>query len=322
MKIKYNGSSDSNQLRSRGAVFNIPVSAEDYSGRDVLAIKTSTRYDKASKTFKSFDYSTYINDSSPYKKFHQVTLYLGNNVLTANLPKNITYKISNQYGKPLDWTANATLNWLSQSFSGVIQNATGGALGGSMIPRASTAQIWTGTDPLTISFTIDVIDDVQTNSSVNFQECLQILGKYALPSNGGMMYTDVPFGANLSVSYNDKNTGTHRFGGGQGKHISVLFGGMLYCEYMALKSFSVTYENTKNMLLHDYSMAGKGGSRLLPMTAKIQIELMTVEGLTKDTYTKMLMMNGPLPDTEHQSSGNFNVDITGLRNFVMGSSSE
>lgn len=316
--IYYNGSSDSGQLRSKGAVFNIPVSAEDYSSKDVLKVKSSTNYERGSKSYKAFDYSTYINDSSPFKKFHQITLYLGNNILTANLPQNITYKIANKYAQPLQWAANASLNWLAQSFSGELKSWGINGVG-SMIPRASTAWIWTGTDPLTLSFTIDVMDDTQSNSNVNFQECLQVLGNYALAENGGMMYTNTPYSANLSISYKDNETNkTKSFGGGSGKAVSVLIGGMLYCQNMTLKSFQVQYNNTKNMLLHDYSMVGKGGARLLPMTAKLTIELQTVEAVTASNFTKMIMMSSDNPDGETQLSGNFNADITGLRNFVNG----
>lgn len=315
--IHYNGSSDSLSLRSGNAKFNIPTSVEDYAGKTILNPMNSVNLSRKAANsdpqgYRAFDFSTYINDSNPLKKFHQITFYLGNKyILTANLPKNVTYKIGNRYTTPLAFTSNAGLNLLMQSFSGEF-SSSGASYSG--IPRASTAQIWSGPEPLTLQFDIDVIDDTDSSSRANFQECLKYLGEYVLPSyDGKFLYTNVPYGANLSISYRNKAGNLSSFGGGSGKYIDVLVGGMLYCQYLALRSMTVTYANNKAMLLHNWDKLG--GARLLPMTAKISLELMTVEGLIANTYTKMLMLNSNDPNKDRQYNGNFNMDVSSIQDW-------
>lgn len=314
--IKYNSSSDSNNLRSGSAIYNIPTSVEDYSSETVLSVNNTygkgNLFDQnfletdSGANYKCFDYSSYINNNSPYKKFHQITFYLGTgSILTANLPDNISYSIGNNYSQPLSWTANGMINLLMQSINGngnIDRNKLSG------VWRASTARIWSGTQPLALTFKINVVDDTNSSSHANFQECLKELGRCVLPGGWNSstgLYTNPPYGAHLSVKYKSKNgtLGSANYS----KKIDVLVGGVLYCKNLALTSMQVVYDNPKVMLLHNYSM--HGGNRLLPMTAQLILKLETVEGLTENTYTSMLMLS---ENFESQMNGDLSIDITGI----------
>lgn len=266
--------------------------------------------------------STYGNVNNPLKKFHQVTMYFGETdvikteatgrnakddkneehyligpyIITSNLPDTLSYKIGGTWSKPLDWTADAMVDMILRTASGEKS---------SLRTMASTGLMWTNTEPLEITFTIHAFDDTASGSHVNVQECLKILGTYALPDEGDSVYRNVPSGVDLGITIKTKNKDPRTlFGKGSqtdGSHksypkkLDILLGGMLYLESVSLKQFTVNYTNTKNMLLHHWGKTQTGGygigQRLLPMTADITITVTTVRGLSRLNYNKMLMLN-------------------------------
>lgn len=308
-------SKESNKSSYSGkAKFNLPKS--DYSPAKnkiytVSGIDLQTfSLKNARGKYKAFDFSTYYNSDSPYKKFHQLTMYLhgvgpsGVTVLTANLPEQIQYTVGSKWGDPIKFDTSGIVNMAFQSLS---------KSNSSSVLRATTAQIWNGPEPLQLQFTIKVFDETSTDSVNNFQECLRDLGAVCLPtveSSAVSMYKNVPAGANLSVGFktNDLNA---TMGSATGPYISLLIGGMLYVKKLVMKQFTVNYNSNKAMILHEWPTANgqdsRGrGQRLLPMTAEISFQLQTVEGLDRGSYTSMLMMN----------HGNDNNQLTGNMSMV------
>lgn len=286
----------------------------------------------AAKVYKALDLSNLGVKNNPLKKFHQVTMYFpsvnlganqgkvithsNNYIVSSNLPDNITYKVGGQWNKPLDWTADATVDLIVRTAS---DEKT------SLKTMASTGLIWTTTEPLELSFTIHAFDDTSNNSKTNIQECLRILGTFALPDEGECVYQNVPAGVDLGISLKTKKWGDLNIGkqrntdtsktkkdavAARAKNFNILIGGMLFLEHVSLKGFTVTYNNTKNMLLHHWnaSQVGYGavGQRLLPMTADITITLTTVRGLSRINYNKMLML--PTNDDSNLLADGYRID--------------
>lgn len=256
--------------------------------------------------------------SNPLKKFHQVTMYFHNYeisdtsddetnnkkdtgvsyIITSNLPDNFQYKVGGQWNKPLDWTADSTVDL-------IVRSATNEKK--SLLTMASTGLMWTAPDPLELTFTIHAFDDTPSNSNTNILECLNVLGEYALPDEGQNIYKNVPAGIDLGLTIKTKNNKEYHIGKAvdskgntattdqhstQAKNLDILIGGMLYVQRMSIKNFTVNYTNTKNMLLHSWGISNFVGSRrLLPMTADITLTLTTVRGLSRLNYSKMLMLH-------------------------------
>lgn len=310
--------------------------------------------------WKCLDLSTtYGNVNNPLKKFHELTMYFNKTeaiklveekqkngkkivkevpysimpaIITSNLPDNLSYKVGGSWSKPLDWTADAMVDMLLRTASN--ENA-------SLRTMASTGLMWTNAEPLEITFTIHAFDDTASSSHVNVQECLKILGTYALPDEGASVYRNVPSGVDLGLTIvtnkgertvfgkDSRTDGSH---GNSAKKLDILIGGMLYLESVSLKQFTVNYTNTKNMLLHhwnDNQTRGYGvGQRLLPMTADITITITTVRGLSRLNYNKMLMLNTNADDRKESQTadesimGTINVSgnetLSGLANNILG----
>ena len=329
------------------ATFNIPKStnATGQSGNNGIPRNLLSNVDAAQvgnnlnsqlkymlpKGEKAFDkaldlsggkFGTGTSSDNALRKFHQVTMYFHPYItqsekkddqgraidggkstrytITSNLPDNLQYKVGGQWSKPLDWTADATVDLLLRTASNEHR---------SLRTMASTGLMWTAPDPLEITFTIHAFDDTSSESHINIQECLQILGNYTLPKEGQSIYLDVPAGIDLGLevktskkTYNTgknvtknkvfRNEGNDKSPTTYSKNLDILIGGMLFLQRVSIKNFTVNYTNTKNMLLH-YWGSGNGhvtGQRLLPMTADITITLTTVRGLSCINYGKMLML--------------------------------
>jgi len=248
---------------------------------------------------KYYDYSQSINKESDLKKYHQFTLYCGGKdigkdynhkertltsqfMLIGNLPPQITYSINNNFEAPLSFGMSGMVNLVAQSM-----------LGTSSGFRATTIKIWSGTDPLKISITLPIIDDNGNTSGTNFQECLEVLGRYALPEYNGKYgtYTNVPGSGGLNVWYNNSKGERTRLGeaGNNRSRITAQFGGILFMDWCAIEGFTVNYPNTKALILHDYGVANQG-FKLLPLLAELTIKLTTLEGLTKTNFLNMLRL--------------------------------
>lgn len=336
-------STSTGQANNVGGIPNhLLKDGNDKKGNDQLTsqLKYMLPPEKKATTDKALDlsgggYGTGTNKKNELRKFHQVTMYFhpykpedpskagiamgtkrngtatGNTArytITSNLPDQLQYKVGGQWNKPLDWTADATVDLLLRTYSEEHK---------SLRTMASTGLIWTAPDPLEITFTIHAFDDTASDSHINIQECLQVLGAYTLPAEGKSVYTDVPSGVDLGLTIKRKagqkgenrdiNTGksvtkesasgtTHSTGG---KNIDILFGGMLYLQRVSIKNFTVNYTNTKNMLLHYWGQGTNhvNGQRLLPMTADITITITTVRGLSALNYSQMLMLGTKDNDT-------------------------
>lgn len=268
---------------------------------------------------KSFDFSNINIGSSYYKQFHQTRIYVkdfqgmttsgrkfgGKNstyIISSNLPDSFNYAIGSQWGNPLSDIFNGVGNMLIQVGAGALSQSDsefGRTIGNNIhsgINRAANFLIWSGSKPLTIQLKIPVIDDNSYQSGcgnvrTNLKEALEFLGCLCLPKLEGNLgfYTPAPSSLELIIKYGgykDKETGTPNktYNMSPNKaRIMVQIGGMLFIDNCIVKDVSVTYPNTKGLMLRD-------DSTLTPILAEVTINITTIETITSDTFTKMLWL--------------------------------
>jgi len=221
-------------------------------------------------------------------------------LISANLPQNITYTLSSKWDAPLAGFGNAKMNALMQVLSG---SGVGKALGAqgkldSGIHRATTMKIWGGTEPLSLSLRIPVIDDhYNTNGSeggisTNLSEALEFLSCLCLPSYSGDLgfYVPPPSPLNFTLkAFGKKLTlNMSRYG-----RIMVQLGGVLLIDNCIINKISVTYPKTETLIKHKYMSNLTGASNqtyLAPLLAEVTIDITTIEGMTAGTYSKMLWL--------------------------------
>lgn len=275
------------------------------------------------RNHKSFDFSNININSSKYgylKQYHQTRIYvydfdgittggqkLGNNtyIISGNLPESFNYAIGSEWGNPLSDIFKGVGNLAVQLGSAVARQAGGNwaKIGNNLrsgINRAANFLIWNGAKPLTIQLKIPVIDDdsyqcENKNVRTSLKEALEFLGCLSLPRLEGKLgfYTPAPSPLNIDITYNNK---TYNFAPNKAR-IMVQIGGMLFIDNCIVKGVSVSYPNTKSLMMRD-------DSSLTPILAEVTIDITTIETLTSDTYTKMLW----LKQQEDQGKGSLNVD--------------
>lgn len=285
---------------------------------------------------KSFDFSNINIGSSYYKQFHQTRIYVkdfqgmttsgrkfgGKNstyIISSNLPDSFNYAIGSQWGNPLSDIFNGVGNMLIQVGAGALSQSDsefGRTIGNNVrsgINRAANFLIWSGSKPLTIQLKIPVIDDNSYQSGcgnvrTNLKEALEFLGCLCLPKLEGNLgfYTPAPSSLELIIKYGgykDKENGTpnktYKMSPNKAR-IMVQIGGMLFIDNCIVKDVSVTYPNTKGLMLRD-------DSTLTPILAEVTINITTIETITSDTFTKMLW----LKQQEDQGRGTLDINKIG-----------
>lgn len=280
--------------------------------------------------FKSFDFSNVAlyGDSadSNFRRFHQMTLYIqvpsvynhanqnirkGQTIiLSSNLPQSISYKVGSKWEQPLNFQ-NATLNLLMQmAGSAISKNLASG------VARASTMKVWNGSDNLSLSLKIPVLDDSTSSSGTNLVEALEILGSLSLPSLGGYgFYIPPPSPLRASIIYSNKNMERKTFtmASGGAARIMLQLGGILLVDRCIIEGFTVKYPNTKTMIKHDYvqeNFGVTGNEYLHPLLAEVTLNITTVEAMTANTYSRMLWAR----DQNNQGAGS--LDTTPVTDWI------
>lgn len=259
------------------------------------------------------------------RQFHQTRLYIkdfggmyhhtaqqetNTYLISANLPESLSYKIGSRWEAPLSNFGNPMFNAMMQT----IGTKAGGNFD-SGVNRASTLKIWNGSEPLSLSLRIPVIDDGYENNAdatginTNFVEALEFLGSLCLPSRFGEygFYTPPPSPLKMKIQYG-KEAGQNLEFGPINARIMLQLGGMLLVDNCIIEGISVEYPNTKTMIRHWYPSSqapGQSGSDyLVPLLAVVTIELSTIEAMTANTYSNMLWL-------KHQTyMGTGNVDTS------------
>lgn len=286
-------------------------------------------------THKSLDFSNVnmpddaYGNRNDFRKFHQTRIFVqkfggmqahgqnqnsGTFMITANLPKSISYNLQSEWSTPLNIMQNEYLNMAAQFVSPKI------GLGDkvpSMFNRATTVQVWKGTNPLELTLKIPVIDDGVTDSRTNLVEALEFLGSLVLPGQGSKLgfLSPPPSPVSLSVKYSEKDNPVVFSNVSYGR-ITVLLGGILLLDNMIMKRIEVNYPNTANMIRHNYVKvpgavgSGVGQQYLTPLLAEVTIVIQTVEAITKQAYSKMLWLK-PQADM-----GQFEIDLPAAAHAV------
>lgn len=275
---------------------------------------------KGSETYhKSFDFSnigiaTGENTSNKHlRQFHQTRIYINDfdgmihhndrkgsteatYLISANLPESIDYKIGSKWEAPLSAFGDAKFNALMQTIGNSVDNNLP-----SGINRATTMKIWGGTEPLSLSLKIPVIDDGYTYKSdatgvnTNLVEALEFLGSLCLPKLDSLygFYTPPPSPLDIVIKYGEKSHQSLNFRPKHGR-IMVQIGGILLIDNCIIKGVHVDYSNTKALIRHQYATGitpGQTGSTYLtPLLATVTIDITTIEALTAETYSHMLWL--------------------------------
>ena len=272
---------------------------------------------------KSFDFSNVAlfadngeggfteGDNASLRRFHQMTMYIqvpavnrhtnysGTGyetiLITSNLPEQLSYDVGSKWSAPLNF-GSATQNLIMQMVGPKFSKSMA-----SGVSRVTTMKIWSGSEPLSLSLKIPVIDDGNGDSRTNLVEALEVLGSLCLPRYGGAgFYIPPPSPLRASIKYatdfkEGKPVGTGSFnfaaGGAYGR-IMVQLGGILLVDYCIIDGFSVSYPSTKTMIRHDYTgiedFGTTGGFYLHPLLAEVTLKISTIEAMTADFYSKML----------------------------------
>lgn len=271
------------------------------------------------KYHKSFDFSNVSISASEdtsnkhLRQFHQTRIYINDfdgmlhhnerrgsaentYLISANLPESFSYKIGSKWEAPLSAFGDAKFNAIMQTVgNGISNNLPSG------INRATTMKIWGGTDPLSLSLQIPVIDDGYTYSSdatgvnTNLVEALEFLGSLCLPSLDSLygFYTPPPSPLDVIIKYGKAETQSINLRPKHGR-IMVQLGGILLIDNCLIEGIEVSYPNTKALIRHQYASGitpGQTGSTYLtPLLAMVTINITTIEAITADTYSHMLWL--------------------------------
>lgn len=276
----------------------------------------------STRTHKSFDFSNVgLNNygSRSLRQFHQTRLYIqdfsemythgqqlndSTYLISANLPDNVEYQFGSEWKAPFaDLFNNAMANVIMQAGSNIMSNNFGGKFSNfaentkSGINRAAMLKVWGGTDALKLTLKIPVVDDrlsaaSSTNVTTNFTEALEFLGCLCLPRNSGKIgfYQPPPSPLEATIKYTGLEKGDNKsfsFGSSSKARILLQLGGMLMVDKCVLERVSVSYPNTKSMILQNMD----GVAYLSPLLANVTITLSTVEALTAETFSKMLWLS-------------------------------
>lgn len=295
---------------------------------------------------KSFDFSNVAlfadnseggfkeGDNASLRRFHQMTMYIQvpavnrhanysstryeTILITSNLPEQLSYDIGSKWSAPLNF-GSATQNLIMQMVGPKFSKSMA-----SGVSRVTTMKIWSGSEPLSLSLKIPVIDDGNGDSRTNLVEALEILGSLCLPRYGGAgFYIPPPSPLRASIKYatdfkEGKPVGSGSFnfaaGGAYGR-IMVQLGGILLVDNCIIDGFSVSYPSTKTMIRHDYSgienFGTTGGFYLHPLLAEVTLKISTIEAMTADFYSRMLWAR------EQKDSGAASVDLsTGVMGYL------
>ena len=236
-------------------------------------------------------------------------------IISSNLPDSFNYAIGSEWGSPLSDIFKGIGNLVMQFGSGGAVNAGGnwekvGRHFRSGVNRAANFLIWNGAKPLEIQLKIPVLDDdcYQSGCSdakTNLKEALEFLGCLALPKLEGRFgfYTPAPSPLDLTITAGFKKDEkgetttvdkTYNLTPNKAR-IMVQIGGMLFIDNCIIKNVSVSYPNTKALIIKD--------NILTPILAEVTITISTIETLTSTTYTKMLWRK------EQADQGTFNLNL-------------
>lgn len=290
-------------------------------------IKTKNRSVHKSLDFSNVGIPTGESSSNKnLRQFHQTRLYIqdfggmyhhtdmsgsssNTYLISANLPESFSYKIGSRWEAPLSAFGDAKFNALMQTLGNSLTNELP-----SGINRATTLKIWGGTEPLSFSLRIPVIDDGYqseenaTGVSTNLAEALEFLGSLCLPrlETYTGFYTPPPSPLNISIKLYDKAKSLN-FHPTYGR-IMLQLGGILLVDRCLIESIHVEYPNTKALIRHTYANekvgeTASGNTYLTPLLAYVTIGITTVEAITSDTYSHMLW----LKQQSNMGSGNIHV---------------
>ena len=235
-------------------------------------------------------------------------------LISANLPQKVSYGIESQWEKPLG-ALSTQFNALMQLGTSIAADQGWLKQGVSGVNKATTFYIWSGSKNFNMQLDIPVIDDNYGTHRVgdiatNLTEALEFLGSLVLPSyaNGAGFYLPPPspLGGTITLSKDTKftiNNPTHC-------RIMVQLGGILLIDNCIVTSVRVEYPNTKTQILHYYPSGIEPGSSgrayLAPLLATVHINLMTIDSLTAQTYSKMLWLK------QQDETGNMSANVEEL----------
>lgn len=265
---------------------------------DIFKNKWTTGSESTYSTdnYKFFDYSVYGLGESEWRKYHLLSIYFNGQsspripsfVLQAQLPQQIGYTISSTYTEPLSFASSSIANMAAQMFG------RGGQYFPSASARVSTLKMWEKSTPITLDLEIPLLDDGISGDGTNYMECIDLLSRLVLPQYDGDesklgMYTPPPSPLALDLKYS-KSQDSLRLSS-ERTRLMLQLGGMFLMDHCILESMTITYPNTKAQIRHDYSSIQNGTFRnnfLLPIMATLKIKISSVEGMTYDTFAKMI----------------------------------
>lgn len=269
---------------------------------------------------KSFDFSNvgmYTGNNKTNKlmrQFHQTRLYISGfdgmlhhtqqnggpqktYLISANLPESLGYKIGSKWDAPLSSFGTPLANALTQ----LVASKFMGSDLASGVNRAATMKIWGGSEPLSLSLKIPVIDDGYSNEedrvgvNTNLVEALEFIGSLCLPKKGGKygFYTPPPSPLSINIKYGKNPKDTFSLHPTYGR-IMLQLGGVLLVDNCIIAGINVEYPNTKAMIRHEYAShitpGSTGSSYLTPLLAMVTLDITTVEALTAETFSNMLWL--------------------------------
>lgn len=231
-------------------------------------------------------------------------------LISANLPESLSYKIGSKWSTPIKDFSGSLANFFAQYGGKDILNAnTSNRFGDNVqsgVNRVAQIMMWDGSEPLSLSLTIPVIDDGHPNEAsssigkrTNLVEALEFLGSLCLPKgNAGQWGFYQPPPSPYQFNFGLGEDSTHTISANHAR-ILLQLGGILLVDNVIIKDITVNYPNTKTMIRHWYkdatapgvqTDANGGCTYLAPLLATVTISLTTSEALTAQTYSNMLWL--------------------------------
>lgn len=341
----FKSSDSSNKIFSDATNLSVTSIGSTRTDQDIYA-KLMRQNNKS--YHKSFDlsnvgmYPDEVSSDKILRQFHQTRIFIqdfggmlhhgqinsaGNTqtyLISANLPESLGYSFGAKWEAPLASFGGSLFNAIMQfggkKIPGIGQDLPSG------INRAATMLIWGGSQPLSLSLNIPVIDDGytlekdRTGINTNLVEGLEFLGSLTLPRKQSALgfYTPPPSPLNYTLRYGKDRNSYVNFAPTGGR-IMIQLGGILLIDNCVIKNIQVDYPNTKGMIRHDYSQTGQtigtsGSTYLTPLLANIRIDITTVEALTSDTYSNMLWLKSQSGEGKGYTDASSVVE--GAKNFV------
>jgi len=311
--VQTNITDDDGSTHSTTSLYN------NYTGQ-----KSRSNYNSIHKSFDLSDVAMYGSNGTErdknysLRKFHQTRIFIkgfegmfhhtevmsnknATYLVTANLPESIGYSFGSTWKQPLSDIGGALTNTFMQVLASNIP--TYGKDLPSARNRAVTLKIWDGSEPLSISLKIPVLDDGYYRESdatgihTNLVEALEFMGSLCLPTKGISnlgFYTPPPSPLAMNIQYGKKENQSISLDTTPGR-IMVQLGGILLIDNCIIENVNVEYPNTKNMIRHYYknglTIGDRGNTYLHPQLAMVTIKLSTIEALTANTFSKMLWLS-------------------------------